>query len=380
MNRRLFPHIITTFIALTACMLSLSGCTDSRDNEPEDLRRAITVTFRVTTPRPNHADGKTRATWGDPYTPDAGNDFDNLLQSNQLRVFITDNNCANQIIVTNLLCSRATENDQDVSYDYVGRIAAANLPKLKSITDGKLHIIANAGSTAALDGEYVVSMTSNQPGDDFSGIPMWGVATVDFSGVKESERFDAGTVELLRALAKVEIIIDSDNTDKTEDVNIISAINNASVNRCNSGGYVLPSGWNSATTTKDVTRDPSPLREYASPGAPAILAPSADKKSLVFYLPECQNTTGDDELCINLNYGTTPAGDKTDNIYFCRYGSDGKPDRAQRYDIRRNYLYRFIVRRNGNEIAVTADVIPYKTVDLDPDFGLNSAAPKTDGK
>lgn len=376
----MFPHIITIFIALTACMLSLSGCTDSRINEADDTDRGLSVTFRVTTPRPSHADGKTRATWNDPYTPDAGNDFDNLLLTDQLRVFITDNSCTNQIIVTNLLCSRVTENDQEVSYDFVGRIAAVNLPELNTLTAGKLHIIANAGTTAALDGESVVNLTTNQPGDNFSAIPMWGVSTVDFSGMNENERFDAGTVELLRALAKVEIIIDNDNTGSTEDINIISAINSASVNRCNTGGYVLPAGWNSAASTRDVTKDPVPIREYASPGVPAISAPSADKKSLVFYLPECRNTTEDDELCINLNYGMTPAGDKTDNIYFCRYGNDGKPDRAQRYDIRRNYLYRFIVRRNGNEIAVTADVMPYKTVDLDPDFGLNPPTPETEGK
>lgn len=374
MKRTRFHHIITAFIALTAFMLSQSGCSGVQGDEPVNPNGPVTVSFRVVTPRPDKSRGISRATWGDPYNPDSGSDFDNLLLRDQLRVIVTDNSCRNEIAVTNLICSRITESENEVSYDFLGRISAADNSSLKTLKNGKLHILANAGTVSSLDNQTTFTLASNQPGDDFKGIPMWGVATVDFSGIKESERFDAGKVELLRAFAKVEVLIAADDSDPKEDFNIISVINSASISRRNTAAYLLPEGWNNAKNTIDVVKDSKPLRVMDSPAGPTVMSPSADRKSLLFYLPECLNTQ-DNELFMTLSYDSETDYGKTDNIYFCDYGSDGKPDRAKRYDIRRNHLYRFIVRRNGNGLAVTADVVPYKSVELDPGFGLDQPEP-----
>ena len=368
MKRILFTHIFPALIAISVIAISLSGCMGAED-VPAATNKAVTVTFSVVTPRPNHAANNSRATWGDPYLSDAGNDFDNLLLSDQLRVLITDNSCTKEIAMTNLLCTGATENDSEVSYDFIGRIAPAYINGLKSLTDGKLHIIANAGTSARLadDTEFVTA--SNQPDDSFTGIPMWGVKTVDFSRLQQNERFDAGKVELLRAIAKVEIVIGTDIPDKQENTNFIAAIRSATVNRLNTTGYLLPTGWAEAKETKDVTKGPETPRTVHTPVGPCLFNPSDDRKSVTFYLPECLNTA-ENELYISLNYESAAGTAETDDIYFCNYNNSGKPDRENKYDIRRNHLYRFIVRRNGNEIAVSADVVPYESVDLDPGFGL----------
>lgn len=368
MKRILFTHILPALTAITLLALLLGGCT-AADDGPADTGNAVTVTFSVVTPRPNHAANNSRATWGDPYLPDAGNDFDNLLLRDQLKVVITDNSCTKEIAVTNLLCAGSAESDSEVSYDFIGRIATADINDLKSLTDGKLHIMANAGPSARLAADAELVPAANQPDESFNGIPMWGVATVDFSGLKQNERFDAGKVELLRAIAKIEIIIDTDAADKQEDINIITAIRSATINRRNTKGYLLPGGWADAKVTRDVAKGQEPPRVNDSPAGPAAFTPSADRKSVVFYLPECLNTA-ENELYVSLNYESAAGTAETDNIYFCNYNSSGKPDRESKYDIRRNHLYRFIVRRNGNEIAVSADVVPYESVELDPGFGL----------
>lgn len=357
---------------MLALMLSLSGCTSGSGDEPQATPNAVTVTFSVVTPRPNPTANNSRATWGDPYLPDAGSDFDNLLLSDQLRAVITNNNCTEEIAVTRLYCAGATEEESAISYEFVGLIASADIEKLKALTQGKLHIMANAGTSPQLESTAAFTLTEFQPGNDFKAIPMWGVKTIDFSGVKQNERLDVGTVELLRAIAKVEVIIATDAQGTVEDFNIISAINSLSINRLNRSGYLLPEDWAAASETKDVIKDSNPLRINSSAAGETSFNPSADRKSVTFYVPECLNTA-ENELWMDLNYSSETEPVKTDRIYFCRYDTDGKAARENRYDIRRNHLYRFTVRRNGNELAVSADVMPYKSIELTPDFGLTPA-------
>lgn len=354
---------------MLALMLSLSGCTSGMSDEPQATPNAVTVTFSVVTPRPNPTANNSRATWGDPYLPDAGSDFDNLLLSDQLRAVITNNNCTEEIAVTRLYCAGATEEESAISYEFVGLIASADIETLKTLTQGKLHIMANAGTAPQLKSETAFTLAAFQPGNDFKAIPMWGVKTIDLSGVKQNERLDVGTVELLRAMAKVEVIIATDPQGTAENFNTISAINSLSINRLNRSGFLLPEDWAAASETKDVTKDSNPLRVNDSPAEATSFTTAADKKSATFYVTECLNTA-ENELWIDLNYNSDAESGKTDRIYFCSYGTDGKPARENRYDIRRNHLYRFTVRRNGNELAVSADVVPYESIELKPDFGL----------
>lgn len=364
----MFTHTRAIMATLLSATLLLAGCVTERGDEPCADGNAVFVSFSVVTPKPVPSAGGSRAdgTWGDPYDKDKGNAFDNAINNSQLRVYITDNNCKEvKATVSNFLMGGKTETDDGIQYDYVGIISSTQISALQELGIGKLHVVANAGGDVNILSANPPTFTlSGKPGNGFSAIPMWGVrGDIDFSGIKGGERINAGTVYLLRAMAKVEIIIDPDDADS----NGLTAIKEAKLNRYNSTGYLQPNDWNTVKETKEITRT---TRSYA-PETQDLTIQSAETggdRTLTFYLPECDNKTTD-ELTIGLKLATDMGRDITETLYLCQY-SDGKPNKTQPFNITRNHIYRYIIRRNATEIKVTAVLLDYQSVDLNPGFGI----------
>lgn len=381
MTIRIFTHTRAIMATLLAATLLLAGCVTERGDEPCADGNAVFVSFSVVTPKPVPSAGGSRAgepTWGDDYKSesDKGNAFDNAINNSQLRVYITKSDCSEQIAtVSNFLMGGKTETDDGIQYDYVGIISSDQISALQRLEGkGKLHVVANAGADVKLLDNPTFKL-SGKPGNDFSAIPMWGVlGDIDFSGIKGGERIDAGTVYLLRAMAKVEIIIDSDDAA----TNGLTAIKEAKLNRYNSTGYLLPTDWNTVTETKEITRT---TRSHNSSVANNLTVQSTETggdKTLTFYLPECDNNEPD-ELTIALNLATDMGRDITENLYLCQY-SGGAPNKTQPFDITRNHIYRYIIRRNATEITVTAEVVQYESVELNPGFGIEVPEEEDDKK
>lgn len=368
MTIRMFTHTRAIMATLLAATLLLAGCVTERGDEPCADGNAVFVSFSVVTPKPVPSAGGSRAgeTWENPYDNDKVNAFDNAINNSQLRVYITDTDCKEVATVSNFLMGGKTETDDGIQYDYVGIISSEGISALQGLTAGKLHVVANAGADVKLLGNPTFTLWG-KPGNGFSAIPMWGVrGDIDFSGIKGGERIDAGTVYLLRAMAKVEIIIDSDDAA----TNGITKINSVTLNRYNSGGYLLPTDWTSYGNTKEIEREAIHPLDDNPQNLLTITGADTDGK-YTFYLPECRNGSGDDAIKMTLNYSTVMDIDFKDDIYFCKYGPDGQPQKEESFHICRNHFYRFIVRRNATEITVTAEVVPYHEVILNPDFGLD---------
>lgn len=378
MTNRMFTHTRAIMATLLAATLLLAGCVTERGDEPCADGNAVFVSFSVVTPKPVPSAGGSRAgepTWGDDYKSesDKGNAFDNAINNSQLRVYITNTNCSEiKATVSNFLMGGKTETDDGIQYDYVGIISSDQISALQRLEGtGKLHVVANAGADVKLSDNPTFTF-SGKPGNGFSAIPMWGVrGDIDFSGIKGGERIDAGTVYLLRAMAKVEIIIDPDDSNS----NSITKINSVTLNRYNSGGYLLPTDWTSYGNTKEIEREAIHPLDDTLQNPLTITGADTDGK-YTFYLPECRNGSGDDAIKMTLNYSTVMDIDLKDDIYFCKYDTNGQPQKEESFNICRNHFYRFIVRRNATEITVTAEVVPYHEVILNPGFGLD--VPKKD--
>ncbi len=116
-------------------------------------------------------------------------------------------------------------------------------------------------------------------------IPMWGMTTHDFTftGKKDSPE-EIGSIDLLRALAKVEIKLDS---AKMEGYRLVSARMSAA----NSYIDPFPAGWETATATLDGTLsyghsfNPVKTPVGGHDFAPGIYT-GEKEGSIVFYLPE----------------------------------------------------------------------------------------------
>ncbi|MDE6115494.1 MAG: hypothetical protein K2G49_10590 [Muribaculum sp.] len=116
-------------------------------------------------------------------------------------------------------------------------------------------------------------------------IPMWGMTTHDFTftGKKDSPE-EIGSIDLLRALAKVEIKLDP---TKMEGYRLVSARMSAA----NSYIDPFPAGWETATATLDGTlRYGHSFNPVKTPVGGHDFAPGIytgeEEGSIVFYLPE----------------------------------------------------------------------------------------------
>lgn len=342
---RIFRHkytIVSLMAAMTMLMVSATGCIMDKEEPAAPDDGLMMVSFRVVTPNQTAASSRGvtppdgSGNWGTINPDDPGTEFDNLLLADQLKVFITDEHSKNLAEVTMLSISAPSTSGER---EYIGFITGDDtFDKVKS--DGaKLHVIANAGNDLATNGEIDSDNSFEKSGQSFDAIPMWGVQTVDFSEMKKGERFEVkDPVWLLRAMAKVEILV-SDDPD-----NIITGLNGASLPGVNASGYLLPTGWATTRQTKDLTYAAS-YRPYTSTIATPLIAnpQDADKKKIVFYLPECENPNGDSELRIAVKYSTDDKTDNTGYLRFIKY-DNGKPvEDGTPYNIVRNHLYRYTI-------------------------------------
>ncbi len=338
---------------------ALWSCSDFEPSSGIGADGDGTVAFRVVTPKYAGSNRGSRATWGEKYEQVGGTEFETALLDGQVQVIITDNDCSQRYAITDLYCKKVYDETLFLVYEYVGRIEEKDLDAMRKVTNGKFHIIANAGADADLKDELAFKRSGQA--SDFESIPMWGVKTVDFSNLTPNNALNIGDVTLLRSMAKVVIDLDTDATD-----NYITKITDVTISTTNGEGYVLPAGWREIENTNTLDRHAARVPEQTPTGARNFKMD--DKSHVEFYLPEIINGEGNDEVTLTINYETV-LGNMTGKLYFRRY-ADGNPGDTP-LDVLRNYLYHFYVKKpNHEEVTAILDVIPYSSVVLDPDFGL----------
>lgn len=378
---RLLYLLYAVLVAMAA--VGVCGCSDDDGEVPAVIAKDVVVSFRVVTESQPQTRGFTPTpsdvVWGGEYDKDKGDDFDNTLLVEGFSVFVTNAECTERYAeVKSLLCTKSEETTGEVTtvvYNFVGEISAADAQKLITAGAGKLHVVANMPSFKSddmLNNNQPSFTLSGQPSDNFKAIPMWGVATVNnFADmakmVNPNDLFNAGEVWLLRSMAKVEIEIDSET-----DNNLITELVNATVTGANGEGYLLPTiptDWAGISETKNIKID-NTLNEYNSETKASGTYTPSDNKKIIFYLPESQNTDGENDIKINLNF---KLGDTLDSgiIHFAKYDNGSISTDKEYYNIVRNHLYRFSVRRKAQDTELTIKwaVCPMKTLQSNiPDF------------
>ena len=177
-----------------------------------------------------------------------------------------------------------------------------------------------------------------------------------------------GTVHLLRAMAKVEVL-GTKGPWTIEEVKL---------HNYNGFGYCAPADvFNEADYVRyDYALDFN-TNIHIPTGAfmqSALSLGEVASEHFVIYVPEYQNTLNgigignkatlgirfkeriDKEYAVDFKYYQSPSADVT----------EGTP-----FDIRRNYDYRFVIHKVGEEaeLQLSVDVLPYTQYDLYPEFG-----------
>lgn len=320
-------------LALAGCLITSCSVMDEGScNDSDSFSHKVTFTLALDEP------AASRNTWGDAYDNQIGDHFENRILLDQLQVAVYDTNNAKIGDVANLIYWPT--NEQATEYKFMGDLTEL---ALQAGSTYRIHVLANVpDSEGALDAlSYEVAHLNTSSG----AIPMWGVKQVTLT---LTDLQDIGTISMLRAAAKIEVIM-ADLLDYRFD--------QANLNYYNQSGYVLPTGWDLATETVELNREGSlrELRSLKSEGQLLTLLESG--KRAVIYLPEYNNTLFTEyEAKISLSVTSTSDANTSltfDNAIQFRNYTDGAAN-GDPYNIVRNHIYRYYitaVRDSGVELS-----------------------------
>lgn len=343
---RLLKHTL-----MFALLLALAcGCSSEEGAGGEVPANATQVSFIL---RLSDETKGTRAAWSDEYLNDDGTEYDKRINPDDLRVALyhTDGTtfAANVNIVTyHELAS------QEGEYEFIGTVETAAGTELSS-GDYKIMVFANCKISDPINvdtdlGQLSYTYSAEQVRQETQLIPMWGVTTAHLT-LEKGKRDEAGTIDLLRAFAKVEILLN-------EEIRNDYTITSATLSHYNTQGYCLPAEYASVDHTKNLDQEDGTNPSF-NPLASLIEASldftlSEDKKTATLYIPEYDNNTNAATISLQLSDGTTGT------LHFQPY--EAGVLNGDIYDIVRNHIYRYTVNVEQGELKVQAAVMPWQLV------------------
>lgn len=210
-------------------------------------------------------------------------------------------------------------------------------------------------------------------------IPLYGVK--EFSdGVPVSpeneNKYDIGTLHLLRAFAKIEVCTTLTDFPENSEVNVTSV----ELTHCSARAFKAPANviredqyitgsWHTDYTPINIPSESSSQK--------LALRKTADNRFLA-YVPEFRNLAADgtplpvdDRARLKVTFECDGAAE-TGYVDFCytEQPSDQNVNPGVYFNIARNTWYRFNVNITSHGLEWTADVQPYALAELAPGFGL----------
>ncbi len=329
-----------------------------------------------------------------------GNAFENHVdvENNDYRIYFFDS--SNRFISEfNPVFIKSTDGNGYKDYSFTGRTSAV----LADHSEFKVIVLANWGRYASdmTAGVTTIDDICNRQDAVFSRlkkfadltpatsplIPFYGIYHYSGINLKAGGAIDLpAPVSLMRAMAKVEVILDT-GADGT-------VLEDVELSGYNERGYCGPSGvfshndyGEAVDWTYGYLHSLHLLGDRNDTGAGAKklkferdgTVGISGSERWICYVPEYRNVDSagkefgeDTRSRIKVTYKGRVSG--TQYIDF-KYYSDppsyvSSMKKGDFFDIKRNYLYSFRVTKNKERLDVEVDVIPYTSVYLDVDYGL----------
>lgn len=315
------------FAALLSLLL-LASCSRNDEvavAEGEEGKVYVTLTLSI-----NGEEVGSRATWNSEQdTDEEGVGWENKIDD--LQILIYDDADEYVGTVEDLFASNS---------QYVGTLSGTNWQS----GTYKFVVLANftASNTKLAD---LAAITYNQNAEY---IPMWGVLKSNFT-FPAGKRTDIGSIDLLRAMAKVEVNFAESFPSNYK----IGAI---TINPYNTQGYCLPAGYASVDATGELDREeisPASFNPLDSPSNMELIF-KGENNSYYIYLPEYDNSTKPAKIQVTVN-------DKPYDLEFKDY-ENGAPT-GDPYDIVRNHIYRYTITGvNDGKLIIKYKAMPWELV------------------
>ena len=330
-------------VSLVACnSIYEHGACPSLD-EPHSVNFVLAIDSPTTT----------RAAWEDGEATDVlGTSFENRILPESLRVSVYTADNSYVCDIESLMYWPINEDGS--RYQFHGKVPATLLEMAtkEAKPEYKFMVYANcqSGDNANIIYSYEdIDMTTG-------AIPMWGVKQADITNLLNNRVQELGEISLLRAVAKVEVIVDEALEGCT--------LEGATINYHNRKGYSLPMRWDATTSTSALDRE-EVFRSYQSLHTTGHELTEVEKGSkFIIYLPEYDNSLFPDyesKISVSVNYNGAPMT-FADALQF-RSHTNGKPT-GDVSNIVRNTIYRFrITKINAGGLALNYEVADWERSD-----------------
>ena len=336
MMKRLFNIIaLLSVYAFTSCDLIMD---DAACITLGGSSHKVTFTLAV-----DDASLNTRAAWSEGYQADSGTSYDNRIAYDGLQVLVYDNDNRYVGQVGSLIhwAVSATE------YRFSGDITELSLIVGEKY---KIMVFANCPDLTQNVGSQNFSI------DDIvypSGyLPMWGVTTMT---VANEELQDVGNIDLIRAVAKVEVELSDEMLARGY------SLDNVSVRNYNTNGYCVPAGWDNVASTSLLDQENCMNAYHSHVGESLGFVEGEAQKSRWLYIPEfnvLHTATNRPVMTVVLNDGTSAPLEFKDAISFGEY-VNGAIKPGTEYNIVRNHIYRYTISGISAGIEISYEVLPW---------------------
>lgn len=311
----------------------------------------------------SNAGTPSRATWENPYDSQEGSGYENRIDPDDVQVMLFNATSGQYVATVDILSYTSLENGAD-EYRFVGSVTAEE-SELKS-GEYKLMVFANCGTITDTSDLGIGSLSFNYDAEKVKResqlIPMWGVITPTLT-LEKGKQQDLGTIDLLRAMAKIEINL-------ADAISGTYTITEATLNKYNTQGYCLPKNYAAVENTKELEQETgingsneeistfNPLDFESEVSLPLVIS-TEDSKTAWLYIPEYDNGTDAATISITLNDGSNNTTIGT--LEFRDYANGTATGDA--YDIVRNHIYRYTVNVETGKLIVQYKALPWNLVE-----------------
>ena len=323
------------YILLLCCVACFMSC--SSDDSPSDTAK-VRVVFRL------YAPTTTTESRADSDPTDEGEDWESAINMDQLHVVLYRKDGTSIGGLENVTLVATSNPD---IYDVTGSILVDKLSLNNGQFEGKIMVYANmdgVNETSSFNENLVNSLTFTASTGKHT-IPMWGIKQLNVS-MKAGSQTNIGTINLLRAEAKIKVFLRSDMLEHFE-------LTSVKLSQANKQGYCLPQ-YQNINGIRDVqVLEHDAFAHFLTKNDGKLN--DVDMTNKTIYVPEYENkvsatdrTSQRDAAVIKLTLK-----DKRDNqttnytLPFVEYNANGAPTQTAK-DIVRDHYYKFEVYKNDD--------------------------------
>lgn len=332
------------FLLGVVCFASCSN------DEPSSDPASVRVVFRLyvpTTPTETRADG---------HEEEQGETWESSINLDQLHIVLYAKDGKSIGGLENVkLVPTSTPN----VYDVTGSILINRLNLDNGKFNGQMMVYANIDGVKDADdfSEANVNKLSFTANTGKHAIPMWGVKPLNV-GMEAGNQTSIGTINLMRAEAKVKVFLRNDMEAYYE-------LTNVSLSEANAQGYCLPQ-YSNVLRINDVQELEHDAYAHFLMNNQKLT--DIDMLNKAIYIPEYENKNNSNPTVIHLSLRDKRDGKTRDfTLPFVQYDDQGAPTQ-EAMDIVRNHYYQFEVYLNQDDMLSVKLVVRKWYVVRHPDI------------